>query len=395
MNQQIRIFNFVLAIGLIVSTGMTAFAQSGGDPSSDMAMWPYYLIIAALLFGAAFFLWKRSKGPAAPTQYDYDSRLKTSEDDDPSEAVDMARELEWFRNAKKSGKPERQSDARTSKIDFKKAVASTPTVNPDDLDINSRSFQDKMRKLMYAQLPVNSFIQLTEGRPYNLLPISSDPSLVNAIDQAQEEFEEDEQVRTLAVRILAAFRTRNSVEALTQIALYDLSADLRSKAVNVLADFDHESVFEAILLACADPTRGVRAAAARGLFKLSFDRAEAWKRIISSNDKYRMTHASRAAIEAGIVAKSFDRLLHDDMKIAYEAFVLIALVIKAGEWQTVVDAFTAARDERVKLAILHVISITRDSDALAAIANVDRSGLSEPIIAKIKDTIEHDVAVGV
>ncbi|MEO6051318.1 MAG: hypothetical protein ABIP78_08305 [Pyrinomonadaceae bacterium] len=74
---------------------------------------------------------------------------------------------------------------------------------------------------------------------------------------------------------MTAFRTRNSVEALSQIALYDLSSNLRSKAVATLTDFDHESVFEAILLACADPTREVRAASARGVFRLNFDRADA------------------------------------------------------------------------------------------------------------------------
>lgn len=68
----------------------------------------------------------------------------------------------------------------------------------------------------------------------------------------------------------------------------DLSSNLASKAVATLTDFDHESVFEAILLACADPTREVRAAAARGLFRLNFDRADAWKRIIESNDEFRI-----------------------------------------------------------------------------------------------------------
>ena len=92
------------------------------------------------------------------------------------------------------------------------------------------------------------------------------------------------------------------------------------------------------MLACADPTREVRAAAARGLFRLSFDRADAWKRIIDTKDDFRMSHAARAATESGIVAKSFDRLLHDEMKIAYEAFALVGLLIKAGETDQIFEA---------------------------------------------------------
>ena len=84
-------------------------------------------------------------------------------------------------------------------------------------------------------------------------------------------------------------------------------------------------------MACADPTREVRAAAARGLFRLNFDRADAWKRIIETRDEFRMSHAARAATEAGIVAKSFDRLIHEDLKVAYEAFALVTLLIRSGE----------------------------------------------------------------
>ena len=47
----------------------------------------------------------------------------------------------------------------------------------------------------------------------------------NAFD-VQAQYEEDEEVRELAVRILAAFKTKNSVEALSQVAIYDLSSSV-------------------------------------------------------------------------------------------------------------------------------------------------------------------------
>jgi hypothetical protein len=97
-----------------------------------------------------------------------------------------------------------------------------------------------------------------------------------------------------------------------------------SRAVAALTDFDHESVFESILLAGADPTREVRAAAAKGLFKLNFGRADALKRIIETRDGFRVRHAGRAARDSGIAEKAFERLIHEDSNVAYEAIVLVA-----------------------------------------------------------------------
>ena len=212
---------------------------------------------------------------------------------------------------------------------------------------------------------------------------------MSAIEQTQDEYEEDEAVRELAVRILARFKTRNSVESLAQVALYDLSSNLRSKAVSVLADFDHESVFETMLLCCADPTREVRAAAARGLFRLSFDRADAWTRIAETNEEFRMRQGARAAMEAELVLRSLDRLVHQDHKIAYEAFTLLALMIKTGETDELFDAVETHRDENVKLAFLRVIEVVGDDRVIPRLEKM----LNQLMIPKeMKDRIEEVIA---
>ncbi|HEY2846853.1 MAG TPA: HEAT repeat domain-containing protein, partial [Pyrinomonadaceae bacterium] len=210
----------------------------------------------------------------------------------------------------------------------------------------------------------------------------------SAIEQANDEYEEDEAVRELALKILAAFRNHNAIEALTQIALYDLSANLRSKAVGSLADYGHESVFEPILLACADPTREVRAAAARGLFSLGFDRAHAWKRIIEANDVFRLTQAARAAIASDIVSRSFERLINEDTKVAYEAFALVALLIKADETKEIFDAIETHKDERVRFALLHVLKVQKDERTIEELTRIALSLNRKPeMLAKVKDTM--------
>ena len=238
-------------------------------------------------------------------------------------------------------------------------------------------------------LPVFAFQKLERARPFNALPISNDDALLSAIEQTHEEYEEDEEIRDLAVRILQAFRTRNAVEALSQVALYDLSSAVRSKAVSILADFDHESVFEAILLASADPTREVRAAAARAFTRLSFDRADAWSRIMETGEEGKMRHAARAAIAGGYVERIFERLIHRDTKYAYEAVALVALLIRAGETDVIFEKLKMSKDAELQRAILHVIKITDDQSILNELyALLEERFISADLRKAVDETIE-------
>lgn len=371
-------------------------AQSAPVAASENSVWMYVVIAMVVAgLGAAILLWRKSRKGSDRPQFNYDNRYRNYHNNESYEleGLDADKELEWLRKAKKStAKPAAKTyvPKKAGTVKSQPTITATPAT-PDllnDLNFDTKIFQEKMRKLQYSQLPINSFHEVSPAKIYEPLPLSNDPSLINAIDQANEEFEEDETVRDLAVRILTAFRMRNSVEALAQIALYDLSSNLRSKAVSTLTDFDHDSVFETILLACADPTREVRAAAARGLFRLNFDRADAWKRIVETNDEFRMSHAARAAIESGIVVKSFDRLVHEDLKVAYEAFTLVSLLIRSGETASIFDAIKGHKDERVRFALLHVIKVNKDERTLAELHEIQKHGmLPTDVSERVRDTI--------
>lgn len=212
----------------------------------------------------------------------------------------------------------------------------------------------------FTSLPVASFVRLQRSNAYVQLHESTDPSLLRAIEESNVDVEEDVTVRMGALKVLSDFRTSNSVSAIAQMALYDLSAKVRSDAVLQLAEVDHESVFETIVTCCADPTREVRASAARALSKLTFDRAEAWTRIVESRDLARMRHAARSAVEGDLVGRYFDRLVHQDRKNAYEAFAVIVLLIRSGETGEVFTTLSSHRNEDVKLAILHILQCLKD-----------------------------------
>lgn len=238
----------------------------------------------------------------------------------------------------------------------------------------------------FSKLPINSFVRLERTSPFVQLPESQDEDLLCAIEQTQEGSEEDAEIRGLSLKILAAFRTSNSVSAISQMALYDLSSKLRSNAVTVLAGIDHESVFESIVTACADPTREVRAAAARGLFRLNFDRAHAWTRIVETGDESRMRQAARAAMEGDLVERSFERLVHKDNNIAYEAYAVTALLIKAGETEPIYRTLAEHKEEDVKFALLHVLRTIRNETTFDSLSELlIRHELTPNVVAKINE----------
>lgn len=354
------------------------------EPAEDYTWWYVSLFILALGLASAIFWWLNEKKKQKAEFERSRARKKERKSAMDTDALDLNKELEWFRKNQKAVNTSHRKKKlpKTSNVLNRKA-------DEDGLSALSLNLEQKSAEF----LPIFSIRKLENARPFDHLTISNDEDLMSAVEQAHDEFEEDESVRDLAVRVLAAFKTRNSVEALSQVALYDLSSNLRSKAVSILADIDHEAVFETILLACADPTREVRAAAARGLFKLSFDRADAWTRIAETNDVFRMKQAARAAIEGDLVERSIDRLVHQDMKNAYEAFALVALLLKSGETEVVFKALEQHKNKNVKKAILHVIKITKERNALEGLYTLLENKYLSPEMREEVDKVVEEIGL--
>jgi hypothetical protein len=356
----VKLLNLMLFVFITTTEVWTQIRSVSQPPPAangeDFTGW--FVLLFVLALGLAGMIFWRLNNRKAKKNAASKSKEEMRDDKDLN-SFDADKEFEWLRKnqklVSKKGKPN-PAKKRQPKNAPKAITAAVP---PDTEQIVATPNGNAMPKL-----PIFSIHRLELATPFDALPISDDEDLITAVEQAYDEFEEDEEVRDLAVRILAAFKKRNSIEALAQIALYDLSANLRSKAVSILAEFDHETVFETILLANADPTREVRAAAARGLSKLSFDRADAWARIAETGEEGRMAQSARAAIESGFVDMSFDRLAHKDHKHAYEAFALMALLIKAGETEKIFNALEKHRDMEVRRAILHTIKVTKDRRAV-------------------------------
>ena len=167
----------------------------------------------------------------------------------------------------------------------------------------------------------------------------------------------DEGGRAKIVQQLGTHHAQRSVAALAATALNDLDPAVRSVAVTSLGSIDHESVLAPVLIALADESRIVRAAAARTLTSLHFDRADAYVRVTETADPDTLRRVARACISTGIIAQAVDRLASEDRHQAYEAFSLFTLLARANETDPIIDTIQNHKDDEVRLCAVRVLNV--------------------------------------
>jgi HEAT repeat protein len=168
----------------------------------------------------------------------------------------------------------------------------------------------------------------------------------------------DAQVRSEALKTLVQFRVQSVVDAIARVARHDSEPNIRSLAISSLGTINHESVFPAVLIGMADESREVRASAARSLNRLSFDRADAYVRVLETSDKETVLNVAKACIQAGIVSQNLDRLANSDHRQAYETFALICLLSEANLNEAVLEAISVHPNVDVRLKIVHLLART-------------------------------------
>jgi HEAT repeat protein len=194
--------------------------------------------------------------------------------------------------------------------------------------------------------------------------------------------------RSQVAREMGLYPVQRSVSALCHTALHDADSSVRAAAVSALGSIDHESVFAPVLISLADETREVRAAAARTLSSLHFDRTIAYRRVIETADEQTLQEFAHACVKTGIVSQSVDRLASEDRRQAHEAFTLLSVLAKAGELQPIVEVIQNHRDVEGSLAAVRVLSMSGRADAAAKLRElVDAEGISEDVRTSILEVL--------
>jgi HEAT repeat protein len=183
---------------------------------------------------------------------------------------------------------------------------------------------------------------------------ADDPELAQVLNQVENA---DDRARVSLAQQLASYPVQLSVSALTSMAIKDPEPAVRSASVISLGLIDHESVFAPVLIALSDESRIVRAAAARTLSGLHFDRADAYVRVMETIDSDMLRRVASACVKTGIAAQAVDRLASEDRHQAYEAFSLFSLLARADENVPIIDVIATHRDEEVRLCAVRVLSM--------------------------------------
>ena len=230
-------------------------------------------------------------------------------------------------------------------------------------------------------------VAIVSAESYEELPeFIEDETLASALERAGSEYAES---RVAAAQHLAQFQVRRAVETLASLARQDSEPAVRSAAVTSLGLINHESVFVHVITSLADEAREVRAAAARALSRLSFDRADAYVRVIESSDASALRDVAQACVKAGLAAQAISRLGSEDRRQAYEAFSLLTLCAKAGEVHPILDTIECHRDIEVRLTCIRLLGLSfrpEMGEQLTRIAS--NGGVPERVRRAIVETVE-------
>ena len=207
--------------------------------------------------------------------------------------------------------------------------------------------------------PLTSLEQLPSG--------DEDDALLGLLTRLESS---DSAERAQVVRELGMHRAERSVSALSATAAHDTDTAVRSAAVTALGLIDHESVFAPVLIALADDKREVRAAAARALSGLHFDRGQAYARVERTADPETLHNFAQACVKTGIAAQAADRLSSEDRRQAQEAFSLFSVLTKAGELQPVFNVIENHHDSRARQAAARVLNAFAAADAVPKLRDV-------------------------
>jgi HEAT repeat protein len=198
----------------------------------------------------------------------------------------------------------------------------------------------------------------------------------------------EEAGRIAVAQELALHPQQAAVLALTAMVIDDGEPSVRGAAVASLGSIDHESVFAPVLIGLGDESRIVRAAAARTLTGLHFDRADAYVRVMETADPEMLRRVAQACVNTGIAAQAVDRLASEDRRQAYEAFSLFSLLARADETQPITDAIESHRDDEVRLCAIRVLSMAGQSGVVPKLREIAaREGISESVRTAILEAL--------
>lgn len=135
-------------------------------------------------------------------------------------------------------------------------------------------------------------------------------------------------------------------------------ANERSAGVLKLAEVGSDEAFGRIGSAFDDPVQRVRDAAARSLFNISADRVASFKRLMREASPERRRRVGEAIVSSGMASEAINDLSSQSGERAYDALLVLSLVAKSGEVQSLVETIEAHPSTEVRLALVKLLALS-------------------------------------
>jgi hypothetical protein len=178
--------------------------------------------------------------------------------------------------------------------------------------------------------------------------VASETEQAAAIEESSPADEDPSRIRSTVLRFLGS----------------ELASE-RAAAVMDMARLGGDDALRQIGAAFDDPAQQVRDAAARALFNVSADRASSFKRIMRDSSRERRRRIGAAIASSGMAQEALHDLTSESGERAYDALLVLSLMAKAGEVQSLITAIEEHPSTEVRLAIVKLLALSGQQDVLS------------------------------
>jgi hypothetical protein len=178
------------------------------------------------------------------------------------------------------------------------------------------------------------------------------------IAEIDEAFPNKEPVLTDEAHTLVAETNSNGFAAGTESE--------RAASVLRLAELGSDDAFLKIGAAFDDSSQQVRDAAARSLFNFSADRVASFKRIMQESSTERRRKIGEAIVSSGMAREAINDLTSASGEKAYDALLVLSLMAKAGEVQSLVSTIEEHPSTEVRLALVKLLALSGQQEVVSA-----------------------------
>ena len=144
----------------------------------------------------------------------------------------------------------------------------------------------------------------------------------------------------------------------------------RADALQQAAQLNDDDAFRLIASLFDDSPAGVRNAAARALYDLRPNRTDTFTRVLREASPERRRQITRALVSSGLAAEAIDSLASKSREKTDDAFSMLFLMAKAGEFQSLLQTIEMHPSNPVKLSVIKLLTFCNRPEIIPAFRNL-------------------------